>query len=71
MQTQVQGTQFFCVISCFIFWENDSLKNRMDSDFESAFPTVTNNPFIAIVKINGDKQSAQFISDNCMCIKGY
>ena len=23
-----------CVISCFIFWENDSLKNRMDSDFE-------------------------------------
>lgn len=28
-----------------LFWENDSLKNRMDSDFEQAFTTVTDNPW--------------------------
>lgn len=68
MQTQVEGAQFFCVISCFIFWENNSLNNRMDSDSEEAFTTVTDNPFIAIVTINGAK-NLQCISDNCS--KGY
>ena len=32
----------------------------MDSDSESAFTTVTNNPFIAIVTIIGAKKSAVY-----------